>query len=87
MLKAFVSIFEGAYALCKASARKTNYLKIEKRILEKAYSLSEQERNEKFNAEFDEKMFSIFDDLIRQGVPGREAIKQINATLKAEDHP
>jgi hypothetical protein len=87
LLNGFVQFFEGSFELFKASARKTRYLRIQQNVHKKADDLSERERIQKLQEDFDKKVCSIFDALRREGVGVREAIKKTNSALKAENYP
>jgi len=83
MMKGFTGLLEYLHELFKFSQIKTKHLK----AIKKPVDLTELAEREKFANDFQKTACEIFDGLIKQGIPAKEAIKRTNAAMKERNHP
>jgi hypothetical protein len=83
MMNGFRGILECLHELFKFSQIKTKHLK----AIKKPVDLTELAERDKFVKDFQKMACEIFDALIKQGLPAKEAIKRTNAVMKERNYP
>lgn len=78
MIRFFVAQLEMYHGLWRATQFKLKCAKAEK----KAVDPVEIEKRDKRKADYEKELFTVFDGLIKKGVPVREAIKKTRSMLK-----
>src|SRR4030066_1625962 len=83
MIRFFVAQMEAYHELWRATQFKLKYAKAEK----KAVDPVEIEKRERRAADYDKELYAVFDGLIKEGVPVKEAIKKTRVTLQEKGQP
>lgn len=83
MIRFFVAQLEAYHELWRATEFKVKFARAEK----KAVDPVELEKRDRRKTEYEKELFTMFDGLMKKGVPVREAIKRTRLTLKEKGHP
>lgn len=83
MIRFFVAQLETYHDLWRATKFNLKCAKAEK----KAVDPVEIEKRDKRKADYDKELFTVFDGLIKKGVPVREVIKKVRVALKDKGYP
>lgn len=83
LIKGFVAHLEMYADIWRAAQYKLKYKKAEK----KAVDPVELDKRNKVKAAYEKDLLSIFDGLMKNGIPVREALKQTKTTLKEKGYP
>lgn len=83
MIKGFVPFLEMFHSLWLATQFKIKFAKAEKNAVDPV----ELEKRDRRKAEYEKELFTVFDGLIKKGVPVREAVKKTRVVLKEKGHP
>ena len=83
LVRGFVTFLESMGGLMKTADRYS------KRVLREArpVDLDDQKAKEQYREHFEAQITNIFDQYVAQGTPARDAIKETNKAMKAQQHP
>lgn len=83
MIRGFVPFLEMFHELWRATQFKLKYAKAEKKAIDPV----EIEKRDRRASDYDKELFAVFDGLIKEGVPVKEAIKKTRVTLQEKGQP